>query len=177
MSAASVAWAALTNAQQLTWSILSSGYTYLNSLAQAYSPTGQQLWTQAFINASYYGQVPPSTAPSAPPAVGAITNIQCLGDGTYLEFFAQQGGSYYTAAWRISGSITLRTGQNYIRSLGMKPLGQVAASNLITATTSYAVLFGSLPAEFANIAVKATPLDYSSFISGTPLKMIVNVEV
>jgi len=58
IGAALSAYRQLTAPQQGSWSLFAALYTWTNSLAQPFTPTGLQLWTQAYVNAARFGTMP-----------------------------------------------------------------------------------------------------------------------
>jgi hypothetical protein len=169
LAASANSWRALTAANRTTWAVLATQYLWLNVLAQSYSPTGQQLYAQAYMNARVFGEYPPATAPGTKPTVGVITSVQLVSSTGFMEWLASGSGGSYFGAWIIYASAPIAPTINYANSVPRRMIYYTATSNTINTSTQYPAIYGSIPPVFSNFAFKAVPLDYASFISGTPL--------
>jgi hypothetical protein len=168
LSAAVTAWRKLSDPQRVTWSLIAYQYTYLNSLAQAYSPTGLQLWTQAFINAATVGATPPAMAPTVLPSVPPVYS---------LFFHSSSFGVYFNGidsigdpplAWNVSVSSVLRSTINYTTGIRRRPMGGVVGSPTINCTAEWEAAYGAIPVVNATVSARALAFDNVSYISGTP---------
>ena len=177
IAASASAWRLLPAMYQTSWNLLAVQYVWTNSLGQTYSPTGLQLFTQAFYNAAQFGVVLNIAAPSSPPAVSPITSYQLNGDGTFLIYIMFNGGSLYSGSFFVSASFPLRGTNTYGTSIRRRFLGARAATDELIATTSYQQQWGILPPAGANISSRIVPVDPTSYISGTVLSTIQPVTV
>lgn len=168
-SAANSAWQALSATNKTGWTVLAANYTWLNSLAQPYVPTGQQLYTQAYVNARVFTAYPPTTAPGSPPVIAPVTSVQILSGPTFLEIFAYNGGSGYAGAWIAYLTRPLSAGSTYMTTRSRRLIGHNNSGNLITGTTTYTEAFGAPPDTGSNIGFRVVPVDPASLISGTIL--------
>ena len=176
IAAAVNAWKALTSSNQTTWNALAPLYTYLNSLAQPYAPTGLQLWTQAYSNATWFGTAPPSNAPSAKPVFSSIDDAEVTNSGSSLVISAYALSLPYAGGWRVSSSFVLPPTVNYVKGIRRAPLGGSTSAYSVDVTHLWNLLYGALPPVGSNLAVRFNSFDPSSFISGTPFLSIAEVD-
>lgn len=169
-------WRKLTQANQTTWKLLAAQYVYLNSLSQTYVPTGQQLYAQAFYNATQCGGTVPATAPIAPPAVSPVTSYILEGNGSFLLYVLYNGGTPYSGAWFISASYILPASINYTSTIRRRFMGGNTTGNELFATDPYLAAWGVVPPVDSYIASRIVPCDPTYFISGTPLANVMQVE-
>ena len=169
------AWRNLSTPQQTTWALLAAQITYVNSLAQSYSPTALQLWTQAYINAATFATVPPPLAPSAPPYVAQITLVSAALVAGNLVFSAFGTAGAYPGSASISASSVMSPTIRYQTTRRRQPMGVFALTGLLTATARFRAAYGSLPAIGATLSLRAVPFDPVSYISATPALFLARV--
>ncbi len=168
LAAAGRAWRALDGSTQAGWVLLADTYTWTNSLGTNYTPTGQQLFTQAYINAAQYGTVPGVPDLGAPPVLDPITNIEVFGDGTFLIFLASDPLGGYTKPWLLYASRPLQSALTYTKTIARRLVGINAGTNEIIATAAYTAAFGLLPPAYSYITFRAVGVDPTLYISATP---------
>lgn len=169
------AWQALSFSDQTTWAALAASYTYINSLAQAYSPTGMQLWMQAYSNAVKFGTVPPSTAPMSKPSILPVDDVEVLSLAGVLTVTGYSGGVPSPQAFSYSMSRVLSPAINYVKGIGRRQMQTTAAGNPSDCTLEYTEAYGAIPQSGDDLAIRFVPCDPASFISGTP--SLINAEV
>lgn len=169
IAASNSAWRSLTNANRTSWNLLAVQYLYTNSLAQTYSPTGQQLYAQAYYNASQFGEAVPATAPASPPSVAPITTCTIVNDGVVLNIIVFTAGVAYTGTWFVAMSFPLPPSINYAATRRRRFIGAKAGGNEITAGVAYTRTWGLIPPASSNFSLRFVPVDPTYFISGTPL--------
>jgi hypothetical protein len=169
------AWQALSFSNQTTWAALAASYTYINSLAQAYSPTGMQLWMQAYSNAARFSTVPPSSAPMSKPSILPIDDVEVLSLAGVLTVTGYSGGIPSPQAFSYSISRVLSPSINYVKGIGRRQMGTTASGNPSTCTQEYIDAYGAIPNSGDDVAIRFVPCDPTSFISGTP--SLINAEV
>ncbi len=167
-SAASL-WVAMSAYDRTSWGVLAAQYTYTNSLAQTYSPTGQQLFTGAVVLAAKCSSVPPSTAPATKPVITAITTLSIVNSSPDLLVTAYSGGSSYDGYATFQASAPVNNSVNYIRSTRLRFMGFIVTGNELFMQTAYIAAYGSLPPQTSSIVIRAVPYDGASYIAGTPL--------
>jgi hypothetical protein len=164
-----IAWRLLTDANRTTWSLLAAQYTYLNSLAQAYTPTGLQLWTQAFVNAATLGTTPPPSTATTPPSVAPVTDAAIIISFPSIHISVFNGGTGYTGAWSASISTVIRATVTYMQGTRRRPMAAASGANTVNIGAAYLAAWGPTPQIGDTVNVRVVPFDPVSFVSGTPL--------
>jgi hypothetical protein len=172
VASAQAEWRGLSGAERTSWGVLAAQYTYLNSLAQAYSPTGQQLWTGTYVNAHKCNGVPPPMAPGSKPVISPITSMNFTFADAEMIITLNSGGSVYDGPSTLAASAGLSPGVNYSRSIGLRPMGFDTTGNEYFFQNTYLAVWGAFPAAGAGVCFRAVPWDLASFITGTPLVVI-----
>ena len=175
LASAISAWRAKNGSDVNSWNFFAASYTWLNSLAQPYVPTGLQLWTQAYFNAAQFGTVPPATWSGTLPVLDPIVSMSVAGDGTFLIFLASDAFGSYTSSWLLYCTRSLPVGVNYVKHLGRRFIGKNAAGNEVIATTAYLAAFGSLPPSYGYVAFSAVGVDPVTYISAAPMVTVAQV--
>jgi hypothetical protein len=168
LAAAMYAWRELNDFEQLSWGAIAATQVWVNSLAQTYTPTGLQLWQQAFINAAFFGELPPNTATGSPTAVVPVDACALVVSGISLTGTAYNSGSPFIGSWILFVSRTLSPSINYVKTISMI---QVAATTSYVTTPfgpRYSNRYGALPAVGSSVALRALAVDPVNFYSGTP---------
>lgn len=172
---ARAAWLDPTLCDQGTYNLLAALYTYTNSLGQTYSPTGLQLWTQAWVTAAIAGSLPLFAAPFTPPIISQFTSLQvALGIGA-IYFTAEVGSAPWSGSATLSVSGPLSKAINFVTNTRRRPMGFCISAGTIEFSAAYIKAYGSLPPAEANISARAVPFDPASFITGTPVTNQLNV--
>lgn len=167
-AAAIAAWRAMTSTDQTTWALLAVQYTWLNSLAQTYSPTALQLWTQAFVTARLSSSTPSTTAPTSPPSIEPITGMTAIQVSGNLLLGAQMSGGFpYPGCWSLSLSSPISSSIQYAGSIRRRPIGAVLLDSTINGTAPYIAAYGALPGVDTKLSFRAVPFDLDSFLTGT----------
>lgn len=167
MAASLFAWRQLTDTEQVSWGAIATVQTWRNSLAQTFVPTGLQLWTQAFSNASYLGTVPPNTAAGSPSSVEPITAVTITGDTSgYILEVAPASGSY-SGAFLIFMSGPIPQSRNYTRTIGRRFIGSNSGGNFISLGYGWLNAWGPYPPNFTVANVRALPIDPTYYYTGT----------
>jgi hypothetical protein len=169
------AWRLLTDPNRTTWDLLATQFTYLNSLAQPYQPTGLQLWQQAWVCAALAGGTPPSLAPAIKPSIpqpDALAAANVVGD---LDITATTASLPYAGAWVLSSSFIVPPTLNYTTGIRRRPMGFNLGGDTINATGPWVHAYGIVPLSGAWLALRAVPFDLASYITGTPVPLLVQV--
>jgi hypothetical protein len=169
-------WRKLSDSNQTTWKLLAAQYNWTNSLSQVYVPTAQQLYAQAFYNATQCGGTVPATAPMSPPSVAPVTSYILEGNGSFILYVLSNGGAAYDGAFFISASYLLPASINYTSTIRRRPMGGALTGNELFATDPYLAAWGIIPPVNSFVASRIVPCDPTYFISGTPLANVVQVE-
>ena len=170
------AWKALTGVQQLTWAVLAAQYTYTNSLAQTYAPTGMQLWVQAYVNHSLAGTLLPLSAPTSPPSFYSSNGCNLYGGVGSLTILLGYVFGVYPGYASFSLSSILSTGINYAKQQRRRPMGSWAGTGPVDISSTWAAAYGPFPSTGDRISVRITSIDYASSISGSPFSFIATVQ-
>ena len=175
MANAITAWRGLTTIQQTSWVTYAAGVVYTDSLGVGYSPSGLQLYTQAFINARRVGAVPPATIPGLTFLPPPIFTVGLSYSGGALNITADTGTATYPSIYFASLSPPIASSVNYIRSARYRFLRYLIDGNPYSVATAYVRAFGSLPAPGQRVAVKVMPIEPTAFISGATTILAVTV--
>jgi hypothetical protein len=175
MAASVAAWRSLTDPNRTTWALVAANLTYLNSLGQPYSPTGLQLWSQAYINAATVASVPPGNCPTSPPSIPPITTcyVQVITFRTYIYVAGTTGP--YPGDWSASCSSQLSPSINYHTGIRRRPMVGSVGNYNFEITNQWAAAYGQQLLLGARVSVRVVPFDPTSYISGTPAAFILNV--
>lgn len=169
MSAALGAWRALTQPEQQSWVTAAAQFFYTNSLGTTYSPTGLQLWTQAYINSSRNFLTPPGTYPPfvVPPA--PIMSLEINSPGYIMGITAFGVSGAYAGMWILSMGRVLSPSQNYLRSLPVKWFDITLGATMPGQGPTYARVYGALPQSGDRVLLRALPIDPTTYVSGALL--------
>lgn len=162
------AWGTLSGSDQVSWMALALQYVYVNSLAQSYSPTGRQLYTQAFSNAARFGDVPPSTAPAVKPAIQPIDNVLAALSGGTLTLTAQASGLDYSGNWICQCSSSISPGIIYTKGVRRNFMGASVSVAALDVTAAFTKAYGPPASPHASLSVRVVPTDPTGYVSGTP---------
>jgi hypothetical protein len=167
LSGATGAWNQLTSSERTSWSLLAFQLNWINSLGQAFSPTGQQLWTQAWCNAKRANVSPPGTAPGIFPTVPTVVTAGLT------RYFSEFRLTVYSAGGTLSGtfyvymSAPLSPGTNYGRSKARRYITGDATTDGTINVSAYGSVWGNYPPTTTQVAVRIVPVDPVSYVSGT----------
>lgn len=173
--AALLSWRGLSVNDQQTWNIYAQGTTYTNSLGTGYSPTGQQLYTQAWVNGASTGFTPsPSLNPLTilPPPIFELAVQRPFGG---LTVTAGTAFASYPSRYIFSCSCVISSSVNYVRSARMLILAAPTSGVPWDFSGQYITAYGVLPPVGARLAVKGLPVDEASMISGATTILPVDV--
>lgn len=176
LAAAIGVWRSLNVAQQTTWSVFAATITWSNSLGGTYSPTGQQLWTQAFINAARFGTQPPGTFPTGYMPPPPITSVDLTTSGTDMLLTAYTTEGAYDGYLLAFGSMNVPIGTNYTSTRARVYLGQCTTGNEINLYDLYFGRYGLTPQPGYNLPIRLVPTSATAFISGTIFAAQVEIE-
>jgi len=168
IGAALSAYRQLTAPQQGSWSLFAALYTWTNSLAQPFTPTGLQLWTQAYVNAARFGTMPPAAWDGTPPVLYPVTaaSLAYSGGDWYLFLTRSTPGLYYPFIVYASGSVPRSV--NYVRRLARRYITAVAGVYYTNIAPGWSDAYGSTPHSGLSIAVCITSVDPTTYISAAP---------
>jgi len=167
LASALFAWRQLTTLQQLSWGGIAATLTWSNSLANTFTPTGLQLWTQAFINQATLNAVPPSTAGGSPSTVVPITTVTIVTSTGVAQLLVNLTGPTYTGNWAAYLSAPIPASVNYTKTTARRLVAVVAGGNFNFFQTAYIAAFGALPPVGAYTSVRVVPIDPTYGYSGT----------
>lgn len=168
-------WKQINTSDRTSWATIAVQLTYINSLGQTYTPTGFQLFVQAYSNARYAGTYPFGTAPFTLPVIPSVDSITATNSGSTLVLEAFLMGSPYTGSWIVSASTPVSVAVNYIRNVPRRPVGFSNGSATLDVTDAYFNQWGSIPVAGTFIVLRVVSFDPDSFISGTPALVLVEV--
>jgi len=165
-------WQLLTAANMSSWNVLASSLTYYNSLGQAYSPSGQQLYMQASVNALLNNTVAPSTAPTTAPIIANVASatIQTVASVLYIK--AYDSTMTEITSYNIYISRMLSNGINYPPRNLARWIGSGGARTSPNFYSAYRTIFGTALLAGYNVVLEILPYDYESNITGTRARAI-----
>jgi hypothetical protein len=174
--AALPAWRALSTSNQRTWNLAAGTVVWVNSLGTSWTPTGQQLWTQCFVNAAYFGAVPPSTAPSSiiAPASFIALEAEIYGAG-YCKFLMGVGSGLPTPYSFISASRPINSSVNYTKSISKYILTSETGTSTGDVNPTYVERYGLPLTVGTTIAARITPVYPGVWNSGAILDIALTV--
>lgn len=161
-------WKALTAANRISWQALAAQYTFTNSLAQNYSPTGLQLFTQAAVNSLYCATTLPATAPLTPPVIVPCTLIELTNTGSALAASFFTGGTPFSGYLSYSLSSVISPTINYTKGIRRRQFFSNGGSDSADATPYWNEYYGAIPPAGSQISCHVVTADYASSISATP---------
>jgi hypothetical protein len=162
MAAALQAWRNLTDANQVSWGQVAVAQTWKNSLGQTYSPTGLQLWQQAYVNASYVGAVPPGTCAGSPGAISVVIGATLNTDLSVYDVYG-----LFTGGFLAYGTWAVPSSRNYVKTLATKFINWDASVGYCEWRSHYQAAFGVYPVAGSWYGVIVQPYDVTYFYSGT----------
>jgi hypothetical protein len=162
------AWRNMSTSDQTTWSVYAGSLTWTTSLGTTYSPTGLQLWTQAYMNAFFFSTTPPTTLP-----LGIVPPIPLIGANLSYSGFSLLAGvadamGSSTSSWIFYSSYMISPSRNYTKTIARRFLGSRVAGTSVNVTGEWGLQYGPLPSPGQIVAVRAVPVIPSVYISGTP---------
>ena len=168
IGAALSAFRQLTAPQQGSWGSFAALYTWSNSLAQAYTPTGLQLWTQAYVNAARFGTAPPALWSGTPPVLYPVTAASLVYSGGNWFLFTTRStpGLFYPFIVYASGVVP--SSVNYVRRLARRYITAVSGVYYTNIAPGWTNAYGSIPHAGLTIAVCVTSVDPTTYISAAP---------
>lgn len=173
---ANLSWKSLDDDSRTTWMVYAASITWANSLGGTYSPTGQQLYTQAFINALYFSLTPPAVFPTSLVLPFTISSVYCTRRAT--ELIMGITASIADSPWYFLcfGGRFVHASVNYTTTKGRTLLGAITDTEEFDVQDLYIGRFGQLPPVGTNVPVRIVPMSSNAFISGTIWNSAVVVE-
>jgi hypothetical protein len=175
VAAATASWRNLTGTEQASWVNLALQYTFTNSLAQSYSPTGFQLFCQAWIGSNNAGTSFSTTAPLTPPVITVATSIElAIVAGALVA-------SFYSVSTPFSGylsfslSSVLSATINYTKGVRRRQFYTNFGTSTVDCTSLYTGYYGALPVSGDLLSAHVVTTDASSGITATPFVQLVTV--
>lgn len=175
LSASVSAWRALSGPNQQTWALVAANLTYLNSLGQPYSPTGLQLWSQAWLNAATVGTTPPASCSTSPPSIPPIVTCYINLVGFHIYVYVAGTTGPYAGNWSASCSSPLSASLNYTSGVRRRPMVGSVGNYNVDIAAPWEAAYGPQVTVGARVSVRVVPFDPSSFISGTPAVFVPTV--
>ena len=172
-SQALYAWRQLDASQVASWQSLAAMLTWSNSLAQTFTPTGLQLWQQAFVNASLLGRVPPSSAPSSPPSVVPVLSATITGSTAGYLIAVSPASGTYEGAFLAFVSRPIQPSVTYTASIKRVFGGGNPGGNYVIVYPNFGPGYGPLPPVGSYVALRILPIDPTTYISGTEFRSII----
>jgi hypothetical protein len=173
---AHLAWQTLTADNRTTWAVVAATITWTNSLGGTYSPTGQQLYIQAFINANMQSYVPPDEYPDDPDPPATLTYVGAdSGGGELNVFFEFMAGAPSTLVYVYAGRY-VRATVNYTATKARTYMGYAYDTDVLNIQALYIRRYGQLPPLYSVLPIRVVPVSASSYISGTVWNAGVSVE-
>lgn len=175
MAAAVGVWRTLSGASQTTWAVYAATQIWTNSLGTTYSPTGLQLYTQAFINGAYLHAKPPANLNPATIQPPPIIGLTLTDAGTAMNVTATGSSGAYDGYWLLWASAQIPQSRNYTKTIARKFMAAVLGGAIVDISAPYTAGFGRMPTPSNWYCLRALPFDPNSLISGT--NNILNVQV
>jgi hypothetical protein len=169
MASAISGWRLLNSAQQQSWVSFAAGVFYTNSLGTTYSPTGQQLYTQAWINSGFNEATPPGTMPIDTVLPPSIATLAISWNPPNLIVTARTISGLYSGDWLLYASSVISPSVNYVRTRSMRCLGMMNGAYSYNVLSAYQAAYGQYPPLGSRVALKGLPVDGASYISGASL--------
>lgn len=173
MASAIHTWRSLTGSNQTTWAVYAATQVWTNSLGTTYSPTGLQLYTQAFINAAYFGATPPANINPATIQPPVIITIDIAPGFATAEVVVNAFLGTYSNPWIFWISNFISPSRNYTKTVPRAFMGTNATGNFIIFGNKFLARYGNYIQGTSTYACAALPVDATSYISGT--KTLLNV--
>lgn len=164
--AASTAWAGLTAPQQAAWTSYAAAHPITDSLGQAVTLTGQQMYVSITTQLRNVG-----AAPTVPPPVSAV--VFSAGAPTFTAVsagaitFTPTGLGGATDFLLLAFSAPQSGGVLFCKTFWQSSHGAGNSVVAVVATTSYQAQFG-IPGVGTRIFYKATPVNQYG-VTGTPV--------
>jgi hypothetical protein len=175
LAASQGAWRALNAFQRTSWQSFASYFIWANPLGQLYTPTGLQLWAQAYINAAAFGTTPPATWSGAVPILAPLVALALTRYGYDLYCAASDAGGYHVAPWILYSSGPVSPVVNYVKKTSRKFMFSTYSSVNVQFSAPYVDAYGVLPAIGRVLALRGVAVDATTFISATPLTVAIPV--
>jgi hypothetical protein len=173
---ANLSWLGLTYDNRTTWSVFAQTLTWTNSLGGTYTPTGQQLYIQAFVNASWLGATPPVNFPtdySQPFTISDVTATHRTSSVLVaIEATIITSPWYWLVFLGRFQNLTV----NYTATKARAFMAAVTNTEVVTIGALYLQRFGQVPPLYTNLPVRVVPLSNNAYVSGTPWNAPVLVE-
>jgi len=173
MASAIQSWRNLTGSNQTTWAVYAASQVWTNSLGTTYSPTGLQLYTQAFINAAYFKATPPANIPPGTIQPPVISTIDISPGFATAEVVVNAFLGTYTGPWIFWISNFISPSRNYTKTISRAFMGTNPGGNFIIFGQQFFERYGNFISGTKTYACAALPVDATSYISGT--KTLLNV--
>lgn len=168
-AAALNAWRNLTYTERGGWTTGALSLTWTTSLAVSFTPTGLQLWQQAFVNAAAFGTTPPGTYSGAPAEIVPIVNATLTGMAGLYSLLVYPAFGSYTGAWCAYMSPIIPFTRNYVKTISRKLCGANNGGNLLTLNSTFEEIWGPLPAPGPTVALRVLAVHPTTYVSGNPL--------
>jgi hypothetical protein len=168
-------WKNLSSTNQTTWNVLASSITYYNSLAQAYSPSGQQLYMQAVICTMMNNLVTPDTAPSTAPIIPNVASATIQAFSSYLLIKAYDSTMTEISQYNIYMSRLISPGIAYPPQNLARWIGSGEAGVTINWFSRYLAIFGAPALAGYSCVLELLPYDYSTGITGTRARAVFRI--
>jgi hypothetical protein len=158
------------------WQVWAASLTWTNNLGQTYSPTGQQLYTQAYTNAVRFQAAPASPTPIAVPIPQPITSLQISGGGTELTVLAYNGSDPYEGSWLMYMTPPQTVSKTVTKTVRKRYIGGAFETYAIEGYNGFLAAWGVTAPITSYVGVRAVPINYPFFIAGTPYEVTQEVE-
>jgi len=175
LAQAIVAWKLLTPTEQASWIALAIQYTWTNSLAQVYSPTGMQLFTQAWIGSNNAGTSFSNTAPLTPPIINPVTYLELYQDGDSLAAYFYDVSGPFTGYCSFSLSGPISNTINYTKGTRRRQFFSNGGGDNVDVTSLYTGYYGQLPGVGSTVSYHVVTTDHDSGITASPFTSITGV--
>lgn len=167
-AAALYAWRNLTGAEMAGWGTGALALLWTNSLGVTYTPTGLQLWQQAWVNADLLGTTPPATYSGTPSTIVPVVDAALTGSAGAYDLTVSPSSGSYTGAWLGFLSTIIPVSRIYTKSIARKCCGGNLAGDLVVLGSAFEAIWGPLPAPGPLVSVRIMPVQPTTFVSGTP---------
>jgi hypothetical protein len=175
LTASQSAWRGLDASQRASWLAFATYYTWTNPLGQLYTPTGLQLWTQAYINATAFGTSPPPTWGGTVPVLAPLVALSLTLYGYDLYCAASDAGGPHETPWILYSSGPVSPVVNYVKKTSRRFMFSTYSSANVEFSGPYGAAYGRLPNIGQVLALRGVAVDATNFISATPLTVAIPV--
>jgi hypothetical protein len=168
VASATYAWRLLSNSERNSWGAIANTLLWTNSLANTFTPTALQLWTQAYVNASYFGTTPATTATGYPSDIVPIVSAELAVVGAEVIALVSSASGEYTGSWLLYVSAAIKSSRNYTKTISRKNVAAVTDNGDINIAVGYLEAFGYRPTAGQITAARFVPVLNGTYYSGTP---------